>query len=187
MKFCSECGSPVDFKYIDSDQIRRHVCISCQKVHYQNPNIIAGCIAEYQGKILLCRRSIEPKVGTWSFPAGFMENGETIEMAATREVFEETGADVEVDSLYSIFAIPQISQVYIVYRGRLRTDALSVGYESQEVAIFDSKDIPWDNMFYPAIADILRRYLNETREGQYGIYTGSHEQGKVAMIEKERR
>ncbi len=76
----------------------RHVCPACGHIQYQNPRLIVGCIAEWSGKILLCRRAIEPRRGYWTLPAGFMENGETTAQAATRETFEEAGASVLIDA-----------------------------------------------------------------------------------------
>ncbi|MBX2857509.1 MAG: NUDIX domain-containing protein [Cellvibrionaceae bacterium] len=115
-----------------------------------------------------------------------MENGETVEMAAAREVFEETGVRVSIDALYSVFAIQDINQVYIVYRGTVACDQVLPGPECQNAAFVEPDKIPWDNIFYPAITDILKRYVREMERNTYGIYTGSHEAGKLALIENEK-
>src|SRR5690554_4866205 len=88
MKFCSTCGHSVVTKIFEGDHLPRFVCEACGAIHYQNPRIIAGCIPEWQGKILLCRRAIEPRRGFWTVPAGFMENGEAVQDAAAREAQE---------------------------------------------------------------------------------------------------
>lgn len=92
MKFCSECGSPVVLRIPDGDNLPRYICPVCGAIHYQNPKMVVGCIPEWENKVLLCRRAIEPKYGLWTLPAGFMENGETTLEGAARETWEEAGA-----------------------------------------------------------------------------------------------
>ena len=92
MNFCSHCGSAVDLQIPEGDHLPRHICGDCGVIHYQNPKMVAGCIPEWQGRILLCRRAIKPRYGLWTIPAGFMENGETLEQAAERETDEEACA-----------------------------------------------------------------------------------------------
>ena len=96
MKFCSTCGASVSLRIPDGDNRERYICNSCNEIHYQNPKIVAGCIPEWEGKILLCRRAIEPRHGLWTLPAGFMENGESTEQAAMRETWEEACARVKL-------------------------------------------------------------------------------------------
>ena len=96
MKFCSHCGSSeIIFSVPEGDNRPRFVCVSCQEIFYHNPKIVTGCIAEWQGKILMCKRAIEPRYGKWTLPAGFMENDETMHDAAARETYEEATAEVE--------------------------------------------------------------------------------------------
>ena len=85
MNFCSHCGSKVDHKVPEDDNRLRYICISCDTIHYQNPNIVAGTVSVYGEKILLCKRAIEPRKGFWTLPAGFMENQESTNDAALRE------------------------------------------------------------------------------------------------------
>ena len=119
MKFCSQCSAPVALRIPDGDALPRHVCTACGTIHYQNPKMVVGCIPEWEDKVLLCRRAIEPRRGMWTVPAGFMENGETTFQGAIRETLEEANARVEVDSLYALYNIPHISQVYLLFRARL--------------------------------------------------------------------
>ena len=93
MNYCSQCGARVALKVPAGDTLPRFVCETCLVIHYQNPRIVAGCIPEWEDRILLCRRAIEQQYGLWTLPAGFMENGETIEQAALRETREEAEAD----------------------------------------------------------------------------------------------
>lgn len=184
MKYCSECGAHVLKRTPANDNVERFICERCDRVFYENPTIIAGCLAEWEGKILLCKRAIEPRAGSWTIPAGFMEIGESVELAAARETLEETGATVEVEALYSVFHVAPTNQVYIVYRGRMLSPEVLAGPESAEVRLFEASQIPWDELFYPAIRDILKRFVQEFTEGQFGIYMGTELSGKVAMIDE---
>ena len=85
MNFCNQCGAKVEFRIPPGDHLPRHVCDACGTIHYQNPRLVVGCVPDYEGQILLCRRAIEPRRGFWTVPAGFMENGETLQQAAARE------------------------------------------------------------------------------------------------------
>tara|TARA_R110000868_G_scaffold307426_2_gene568968 strand:- start:30320 stop:30673 length:354 start_codon:yes stop_codon:yes gene_type:complete len=115
-----------------------------------------------------------------------MENGETVEKAAVREVYEETGAKISIESIYSVFDVEYINQVYIVYRGKMDSPNFKAGIESLEVRLFSPEEIPWDNIFYPAISDVIRRYCEEVKTNKFGIYMGSSVGGKIAMIDSER-
>lgn len=148
MKFCSACGAPVSQKIPPGDNVLRYVCDHCQAIHYHNPKIVAGCIPEWEDRILLCRRAIDPRLGLWTFPAGFMEIGETTEEAATRETKEEALADVAILSLYAVLSMPNIGQVYMVFRGRMLVPTFGAGAESLEVDLFKREDIPWEEMAF---------------------------------------
>ncbi len=148
----------------------RFVCDACQAIHYENPKIVAGCIAEWDGRILLCRRAIEPRSGFWTFPAGFMELGESTEQAACRETLEEAKAVVERCQLYSVVSMPRISQVYMVFRAQLAAAEFAPGAESLEVELFDREAIPWGELAFPVISRILRRYVRDSVHGRFPIY-----------------
>lgn len=150
----------------------RFVCDDCQMIHYQNPNVVAGCIPEWEDKIILCRRAIEPRYGLWTLPAGFMENGETTQQAAARETLEEANAVVEVSSLYSMFSLPHINQVYLIFRARLTDSNFGPGVESLEVELYDEQDIPWDMMAFPVIAETLKRYYKDRAKGRFQTHIG---------------
>ena len=119
MKYCSLCGAPVELRIPPDDNRMRHVCTSCGEVHYQNPKLIVGAIPEWEDKVLLCRRAIEPRHGLWTLPAGFMENGETTAEAAARETLEEANARIAIGDLYSMYSLPFINQVHILFRAKL--------------------------------------------------------------------
>ena len=165
MNFCSVCGQPVIVKVPEGDHLPRFVCSACGAIHYQNPRIIAGCVIETEGKILLCKRAIEPRLGYWTIPAGFMENGESVQNAAAREAIEEALAQVQIGSLLAIVNVLHADQVHIMFRGRLINPAFGVGPESLETALYLEDEIPWDEIAFRSVEFALRRYLEDRRDG----------------------
>jgi len=166
MNYCSNCGTAVVVRVPDGESLPRHVCPSCHTVHYLNPKIVVGCIPEEpSGRILLCRRAIEPRRGYWTFPAGFMENDETLQQAAARESYEEALAEVEIGSLLAIVHVLHAQQVHVFFRARLRSPQFGVGAESLESTLLDERDIPWADIAFPSTEFALRRYFEDRREG----------------------
>lgn len=183
LRFCPCCGADgLSHNLPPGDTHARLNCSACGYIHYQNPKIIAGCIIEQDGKYLLCQRAIPPRPGTWTLPAGFMEQGETTEQAALREVWEESGVRAEILSPYSIFSVPTISEVYIIFRATALEVTGHFGPETLACHFFSPEDIPWQHIYYPAIQQILERYIAERQAGVYGIYTGSDDSGTVHFI-----
>ena len=173
MKFCSECGAGLSKRIPPGDNLPRFVCDTCQVVHYVNPKIVAGCIPEWEDKILLCRRAIEPRIGHWTFPAGFMEIGESTEQAAIRETLEEAHADVEITSLYAVLSLPRISQVHMVFRGVLRKPEFKPGTESLDVRLFGLDEIPCDDLAFHVIHEAIERYVADVALGAFSMHFGS--------------
>jgi ADP-ribose pyrophosphatase YjhB (NUDIX family) len=165
MKFCSECAAPVVVRIPEGDHLPRFVCDACATVHYQNPRIVVGCVPEHAGRILLCRRAIEPRRGYWTIPAGFMENGETLQQGAAREAQEEALADVEIGSLLGIAHVLHAHQVHVFFRAALRSPAIGAGPESLEVQMVHPDDIPWPDLAFPSTEFSLGRYLADRSEG----------------------
>jgi ADP-ribose pyrophosphatase YjhB (NUDIX family) len=170
MIFCSNCGARLIVKVPAGDDRLRHVCEACATVHYQNPKIVAGCIPDWDGRILLCRRAIEPRYGLWTLPAGFMENGESTEQAAARETWEEARARVGKMNLYGVFSIPHISQVYLMFRARLEEERFEPGPESLEVRLFGEHEIPWDGLAFPVVKLTLRKYCSDLKENLFPVH-----------------
>jgi ADP-ribose pyrophosphatase YjhB (NUDIX family) len=166
MKFCPACAHPLVLKTPPGDHLPRFVCEGCGTVHYQNPRMIAGCVPELDGKILICRRSIEPRVGYWTVPAGFMENGETLQQAAAREAREESLADVEIGSLLSVVHVLHAHQVHIFFRARMRSPRFGPAPESSEVKLIGLGEIPWDELAFPSTEYTLRRYVEDLAAGR---------------------
>ncbi len=172
MKFCSNCGAAVTFRIPAGDTLARYVCDTCEAVHYENPRIVAGCIPEWEGKILLCRRAIEPRHGLWTLPAGFMEKGETTLQAAARETLEEAGARVEVGALYTLFSLPHIDQVYLFYRGQLTDLDYAAGSESLEVDLFEERAVPWEELAFRVVGETLKLYFQDRLAGRFRTHVG---------------
>ena len=167
MKYCSLCGSQVRIGVPPGDNRPRHICDHCNTVHYHNPKVVAGCIARWEDKVLMCRRGIEPRYGLWTVPAGFMENGETTYQAAVRETLEEANARVEIEDLYVTVNLPHINQVYMLFRGRLLDRDFSPGDESLEVALKDAADMPWDKVAFPTVGEALKLYFDDSTQGSF--------------------
>jgi len=171
MKFCCECGSNVEYRIPEGDNLNRYVCTSCDTIHYQNPRIIAGCIPVYEDKVLLCRRAIEPRYGYWTLPAGFMENSETTEQAAARETWEEALAKVDNLKLHGMYSIPHINQVYLMYQGALTNADFGPGIESLDTRLFKENEIPWDELAFPVVHKTLKYFFEEQKQGTFTLHT----------------
>ena len=161
MNFCSHCGSPVTLKVPAGDHLPRYVCDRCGTIHYQNPKLIVGCVPEDGGRILLCKRAIEPRRGYWTVPAGFMENDETLQQAAERESHEEALARVEIGSLLTIVHVMHAHQVHVFFRARLAEPQFGVGPESLESKMVTEGEVPWDDLAFPSITFTLQRYFED--------------------------
>jgi len=172
MKYCSQCGASVSLVVPAGDNMPRFVCNDCGTIHYQNPKVVVGCIPEWQGRILLCRRAIEPRYGFWTLPAGFMENGETVQQGAARETLEEASARVEISGLYTLFNLPHINQIHMLFRSRLLDLEFAPGAESLDVALMDEAQVPWDALAFPVIEESLRLYFQDRAEGRFRLRSG---------------
>jgi len=184
MKFCSQCGSRVELRIPEGDNLPRFVCNACDTIHYENPKIVAGCIPEWENQILLCKRAIEPRRGLWTLPAGFMENKETTAEAALRETLEEAKAQAEIIDLYALFNIPHISQVYLMFRARLLNLDFGPGAESLEVQLFHEHEIPWEDLAFPVIHETLKRYYAERKQQRYTLQIGNIRPTKTYKLTK---
>ncbi len=172
MNFCSSCGAKVTLRIPPGDTYPRHVCDACGTVHYRNPLLVIGTIPEWEDKVLLCRRAIEPRLGLWTLPAGFMELGETTAQAALRETMEEAQARVELGELFSMLSVPNVDQVHLFYRARLLDTDFSPGTESLEVALFSESEIPWKEIAFRTISTTLKYFYSDRKEGRFLLHAG---------------
>lgn len=169
MKYCHVCGSEVGVKIPENDDRERYVCDSCGEVHYQNPRIIVCTVPCHEDKVLLCKRSIEPRYGYWTLPGGFMENDETIHEGALRETLEEACARIELHGLYTYYSLPHINQAHLFFRSTLLDLDFAAGLESLEVALFRQEDIPWDEIAFPPVLNTLEHYFNDLPQGEFPL------------------
>jgi ADP-ribose pyrophosphatase YjhB (NUDIX family) len=153
------------------DTHERDVCATCGFINYVNPKIVTGSIVRHQGRILLCRRAIEPRVGYWTLPAGFMEVGETTEQAAMREAREEANAAIVIDRLLAVYTIPRIAQVQIMYLAHLANDDFSAGPESLEVMLAGWNEIPWGEIAFPSVTWALEQYRSVEGLAEFAPFT----------------
>lgn len=142
---------PVDRTVPPGDNRERLVCGDCGYIVYDNPKIVVGSVVRHRGRYLLCRRAIEPRIGFWTLPAGYMELNETTEAGALREAWEEAQARIEIEGLLAIYNIPRLSQVQLIYRARLLDEAIAPGPESREVGLFTWDEIPWREIAFPSV------------------------------------
>ena len=171
MKFCSQCGHEVALKIPEGDTLPRHVCGHCGTIHYENPKVVVGCVPEYAGRILICKRAIEPRLGYWTIPAGFMENGETLQEGAARETLEEAEAQVEVGELFAIVDVVRAQQVHMLFRARMLNERYGAGDESLEVRLIETDDIPWDDIAFASVRFGLEAWLEDRRTGRPRLHT----------------
>jgi len=145
----------------DGDTRLRLVCPDCGYVAYDNPKIVVGAVCRFGGRVLLCRRAIQPRLGYWTVPAGFLELGETMGVGAAREVMEEAGARIEIDGLIGLYEVPRISQVHVFFNARLVSPEFAPGVESQEAALFNWADLPWAELAFPSVIWALKHADDE--------------------------
>ena len=172
MKYCCYCSAELVYAVPDDDNRHRYICHSCNIVHYQNPKVVAGCLPIWDDQVLLCKRAIEPRYGCWTLPAGFMELGETTVEAAVRETLEEANARVAVESLYAVFNLPHVDQVYMMFKSRLLDLDFHPGAESLEVRLFKEEEIPWDDLAFRTIKETLNLYFEDRKHGVFHPHTG---------------
>ena len=170
MKFCSNCASPVVQRVPPGDSLPRYICDRCGEIHYQNPKVVVGTVPEWEGRVLLCRRAIEPRYGYWTLPAGFMENGETVAAGAARETLEEAGARIEMGEAFSMISVPRVNQVHVFFRARVLDLEFRPGAETLEAALFDEPGIPWKDIAFRTVSLTLERWFADRRAGKFGFH-----------------
>ena len=153
------------------DTLARWVCERCGDIHYENPRLVVGSIPEFDGRLLLCRRAIEPRYGYWTLPAGFMENDETTAQAALRETLEEAGARVELLAPFSMISLPHVNQVHLFYCARLGELDFKPGEETLEVALYEEERIPWKEIAFRTVGLTLKHWFADRRSGAFAFHS----------------
>ena len=171
IKHCRQCGAAVIYRVPDDgDTKERAVCPACTTIHYENPLNVVGTVPHWGDKVLLCKRNIEPRWGKWTLPAGFLELNETTAEGAERETDEEAGAQIEMQSLFTLLNVARVGQVHLFYRARLLSDQFNPGTETIEARLFSEDEIPWDDIAFRTVKETLERYFADRRAGEYGIH-----------------
>ncbi|MEM9233492.1 MAG: NUDIX hydrolase [Pseudomonadota bacterium] len=155
------------------DDRERSVCTRCGFVDYLNPRIVVGSVAtDDQDRILLCKRAIEPRKGWWTLPAGYLETGESTEVGARREAWEEAGARLELDRLLAIYSIERISQVQLMYRARLTNpETIAPGPESEELQLVAFEDVPWTELAFPTVSWALKDWHATKSQADFAVHS----------------
>jgi ADP-ribose pyrophosphatase YjhB (NUDIX family) len=157
---CNRCGHAVQYRVPGDDNRERAVCSACGYVQYENPlNVVGTVPLSRDGRILLCRRAIEPRRGFWTLPAGFMELGESVQAGALRETLEEAGARVELGPLISLLNVVVVGQVHLFWQAYLLHEDFAPGPESLEVQLFGPDQIPWDELAFRTVRRTLEHQL----------------------------
>jgi len=171
MKYCHHCAAPLVQRVPQGDDKLRHCCDACDTVFYQNPKNVVGTLPVQGNRVLLCKRAIAPRLGKWTLPAGFMENGESSLDGAIRETFEETGARIRVlnDSLYTLFNLPAINQVYMFFRAEIVDMDASPGFETEEIALFTEAEIPWQEIAFPVVRSTLEHFFRDLPNQRFPV------------------
>ena len=171
IKHCKNCGTAVEYRLPDDgDTKHRAVCPICQTVHYENPLNVVGTIPTLGAKVLLCKRNIEPRLGKWTLPAGFMELNETVAQGAARETVEEAGAQFEMQELFTMMNVIRVGQVHFFYRAQLTSDTFDPGHETQEARLFAEHEIPWDEIAFRTVKETLQHYFADAKKGKFELH-----------------
>ena len=179
MNYCSNCGSDqIAIRVPTGDHLQRFICTNCETIHYQNPNMVVGAIPVFEGNILLAKRNIHPRKGFWNLPCGFLENDETVQEGAVREVLEETGAMIELGELHTVFNLPNVNQVYMIFQATMLNDHITTTAESIEVQLFDPKTIPWNDLAFESNIFALQRYMEDLEHGFAKTHFGTYRHNK---------
>jgi 8-oxo-dGTP diphosphatase len=164
--FCPRCGSALVERYIEIEQHTRKICSNCSYIYYLNPKVVAGAIPRQNDLIWLVRRSIEPSSGCWTFPAGYVDLGESVPEAAIREAREETLLDIRLDSLLNVYSYANVGIVLVAYCATVVGGAAGPTPESEEVRAFRIEDIPWASLAFSSTRDALTDYVEFDRRAK---------------------
>jgi ADP-ribose pyrophosphatase YjhB (NUDIX family) len=166
MKYCSSCSATITVKIPQDDSRERFVCETCSAIYYENPRNVVGTIPIWKDKVLLCKRAIQPRLGFWTLPAGFLEIGESTSDGAKRETLEEAGAHVRISSLFSLLNVTHVGQVHLFYLAIMDSPLFEAGVESLEVRLFSESEIPWDEISFPTVKKTLEWFFSDRKLGK---------------------
>lgn len=164
IRFCFQCGGKLSMQFVREEACRRRVCVDCRCITYTNPKVVAGCVPVMpDGRVVLLQRDNEPGKGKWSFPAGYMELGESVDQAATRETWEEICVKVKIIRQLGVYSYSDAGAVTVVYVGQVLNGQIpKAGHESADIMLVHPRDIPWDKLGFRSIVDGLTDWVKAT-------------------------
>jgi ADP-ribose pyrophosphatase YjhB (NUDIX family) len=143
----------------EGDNRQRLICPECDYIAYENPRVVAGSVVTRGDQILICKRSIYPRKGLWTLPAGFLELGESPEEGARREAKEEVCAEIAINEMLAVYSIPSVGQIQFMFRATLESD-FEAGHETLEAKLVNFDEIPWNDIAFPSVTWALRQYYD---------------------------
>ena len=158
-RFCPRCGGDLEKRVVKATEPKRLVCLNCSFIFYQDPKVVAGTIFTIEREIVLLKRGVEPAMGKWVFPGGYVDRGESVQDAAVRETREESQMDVKLGPLLNVYSYPRSPNVIVVYTADVVGGALAAGDESVEAGVFARTEIPWDHLAFDSTKDALNDYI----------------------------
>ncbi len=158
-RFCPRCGGGLESRKLKSNEPDRLVCGKCSFIFYLDPKVVAGAIFCVENKVVLLRRGIEPAMGKWVFPGGYVDRGESVGDAAIRETKEESDMDVRLGALVGVYSYPHVRDVIVVYTAEVLGGELKALDESTEAKTFNISELPWEGLAFPSTREALEDYI----------------------------
>jgi 8-oxo-dGTP diphosphatase len=158
-RFCPRCGGDLEKRQVKPTEPKRLVCLNCSFIFYQDPKVVAGTIFTLNGGIVLLKRGVEPAMGKWVFPGGYVDRGESVQEAAIRETREESQMEVKLGRLLNVYSYTRSPNVIVVYAAEVVSGELAAGDESVEARVFTAEEIPWENLAFDSTRDALKDYI----------------------------
>lgn len=158
-RFCPRCGGDLERRVVKTTEPKRLVCLNCSFIFYQDPKVVAATIFTIDGGIVLLKRGVEPALGKWVFPGGYMDRGETVQDAAVRETKEESQVEVKLGPLLNVYSYRRSPSVIVVYTAHVVSGKLAAGDECVEARSFAPEQIPWDDLAFDSTRDALKDYI----------------------------
>ena len=164
LNFCSRCGSPLTFGTVPGEERERLACAGCGHIVYVNPRLVVTTLPVTEsGEVVLIRRGIEPGLGSWAQPGGFLEVDETVNQAAIRETWEETGLLVEPGEIVGLYTRLEVMVVTIVFEARIVGGTAAPTREATEIVAFRPEAIPWPEIAFKTTTWALRDWIDRRR------------------------
>ena len=164
LKFCSRCGSTLRFGSVPDEDRHRLACANCGHIVYVNPRLVVTTLPITEsGEIVLIRRGIEPGRGWWAQPGGFLEVDETVNQAAIRETWEETGLLVQPGEIVGLYTRLEATVVTIVFEARIVGGTAAPTREASEIVAFTPESIPWPEIAFNTTTWALRDWIDLRR------------------------